>query len=563
MYRVSVDASQRLCGTIAVLLAMLVVLTTATNPADAAWRKKRGSTSPSSSSIVSNPQYAAIVVDANTGDILHAANADSLRHPASLTKIMTLYLLFERLESGKVKLDTQFEVSAHAASQAPSKLGLRPGQTISAEDAIKALVTKSANDIAVVVAEALAGSEEEFAGQMTRKARALRMSKTVYKNASGLPDDGQVTTARDQALLGLAIQERFPRYYRYFSTRSFAFRGRNMANHNRLLGRVEGVDGIKTGYIRASGFNLVTSVKRGGRHIVATVLGGKSAGQRDARMRELIEARIVEASTRKTAPKATEVAEAPEPAKSLRVASANAASAKSEPKVDAPLPVARPDADPVRAEAAKPATPAQQPQAGSTEPIKPHLVKTLTVRPGNAQVASVTPMTLFSPQPITAQADNAAAVETQPTASKTSTTIDKPLAPPPGARPGVLGVLTAKDLAEPVSKPAAVAAAEANGPTAPAFAPKPAAPAKEAKPRSGWIIQVGAFPDEDEARQKLANAKSKAAKLLSEADSFTEPVSKGEKTLYRARFAGFKQHEAEAACRYLKQNDFACMAIRN
>jgi D-alanyl-D-alanine carboxypeptidase len=554
MYRVSVGASPRLCGAFVALLTTLVVLTAAASPADAAWRKKRGASAPSSS-IVNNPQYAAIVVDANTGDILHSANADSLRHPASLTKIMTLYLLFERLESGKVKLDTQFEVSAHAASQAPSKLGLRPGQTISAEDAIKALVTKSANDIAVVVAEALAGSEDEFARQMTRKARALRMSKTVYKNASGLPDEEQITTARDQALLGLAIQDRFPRYYQYFSTRSFAFRGRAMANHNRLLGRVEGVDGIKTGYIRASGFNLVTSVKRGGRHIVATVLGGKTAGQRDARMRELIEARIVEASTKRTAPKATEVASASEPAKPVR-----AASAKAEPKVDAPLPLARPDMDPVRVEAANSVSPAQQPQAGSTEPIKPHLVKTLTVRPGTTQVASVAPMTLFSPQPITAQADNTPA-ETQPVAPKTAT-IEKPLAPPPGARPGVLGVLTAKDLADSAAKPVTVASADVTA-SAPTQSPAPKVATRDAKPRSGWIIQVGAFPDEDEARQKLVNAKSKAARLIGDADPFTEPVSKGDKTLYRARFAGFKQHEAEAACRYLKQNDFACMAIRN
>jgi D-alanyl-D-alanine carboxypeptidase len=564
MYCVTVGASPRLRGVFTAALAALVVLTAATDSTEAAWRKKRNT--PAASSITHNPQYAAIVVDANTGDILHSANPDSLRHPASLTKIMTLYLLFERLEAGKVKLDTQFEVSVHAASQAPSKLGLKPGQTISVEDAIKALVTKSANDIAVVVAEALGGSEDEFARQMTRKARALRMSKTVYKNASGLPDDEQVTTARDQALLGLAIQERFPRYYQYFSTRTFTFRGRSMGNHNRLLGRVEGVDGIKTGYTRMSGFNLVTSVKRGGRHIVATVLGGKSAGQRDARMRELIEARIAEASTKKTSPKATEVAEASEPAKPLRVASANAAPGKADPKVDAPLPVARPDADPVRVEATKPvplAQQAQQPQAGSTEPIKPHLVKTLTVRPGTTQVAAVAPMTLFSPQPITAQADNPAAVETQPTAAKTPT-IEKPLAPPPGARPGILGVLTAKDLAankEPV-RAVAFASAEASAP-APHAGTKPASQTRDAKPRSGWIIQVGAFPDEDEARQKLANVKTKAAKLIGDADSFTEPVSKGEKTLYRARFAGFKQHEAEAACRYLKQNDFACMAIRN
>lgn len=566
MYCVTVGASPRLRGALSALLAGLVVLAVTTDPADARWRKKRSASSASSSSIIHNPQYAAIVVDANNGDILHSANPDSLRHPASLTKIMTLYLLFERLEAGKIKLDTQLEVSAHAAAQAPSKLGLRPGQTISVEDAIKALVTKSANDIAVVIAEALAGSEDEFAKQMTRKARALRMTKTVYKNASGLPDDDQVTTARDQALLGIAIQERFPRYYQYFSTRSFKFRGRSMANHNRLLGRVEGVDGIKTGYIRASGFNLVTSVRRGGRHIVATVLGGKTASQRDARMRELIEARIVEASTKKAAPKPVEVAAAPE-AKPVRVAAA--AVPIPEPKPDNVTTGARAESEAARVDPTRPIPLAPQPQAGSTEPIKPRLVKTLTVRPGSTQVAAVAPLSLFSPEPITAQAANQTPAEVAQPVRAESARADtakeeKPL-PPPGARPGVLGVLTAKDLAaakEPANKPVKVATTAPSDVTA--SAPAPAKPAsRESKPRSGWIIQVGAFPDKDEALQKLSNAKTTAPKLLGDADPFTEPVSKGDKTLYRARFAGFKQHEAQAACRYLKQNDFVCMAIRN
>src|SRR5206468_10900647 len=174
-----------------------------------------------------NPAFSSIIVDGNSGATLSANNPDGIRHPASLTKIMTLYLLFERLDAGKMKLDTEMEVSEHAADQAPTKLGLKPGQTLKVEDAIKGLVTRSANDAAVVVAEAIAGDEDEFAKLMTRKARTLGMTRTVYKNASGLPDDDQVTTARDQAVLGRAIQERFPRYYRYFSIRSFTFRGQS------------------------------------------------------------------------------------------------------------------------------------------------------------------------------------------------------------------------------------------------------------------------------------------------------------------------------------------------
>ncbi len=241
-------------------------------------------------------------MDGNSGEVLHASNADATRHPASLTKIMTLYLLFERLDAGKIRLDTQLRVSEHAAEQAPTKLGLKPGQTISVEDAIKGVVTESANDAAVTIAENLGGDEAHFAELMTQKAHALGMSRTTYVNASGLPDDDQVTTARDEALLGRAIQQRFPRYYKYFSTEKFVYHGRAMRNHNHLLGVVSGVDGIKTGYIRASGFNLVASVHRDGRYLLTVVLGGRSAGERDADVRQLISAYIREASLQRTAP---------------------------------------------------------------------------------------------------------------------------------------------------------------------------------------------------------------------------------------------------------------------
>src|SRR2546421_4518375 len=253
-----------------------------------------------------SPAFSSIIVDGNSGATLSASNPDASRHPASLTKIMTLYLLFERLDAGKMKLDTEMQVSEHASEQAPTKLDLRPGQTIRVEDAIKGLVTRSANDAAVVIAEAIAGDEGDFAKLMTRKARALGMTKTVYRNASGLPDDEQVTTARDQSMLGRAIQDRFPRYYRYFSTTAFNYRGRSIRNHNRLLGSVEGVDGIKTGYTRASGFNLVTSIRRGNRHLVGVVLGGRSGGSRDATMRNLLAENLEKAATKRTVAAITE-----------------------------------------------------------------------------------------------------------------------------------------------------------------------------------------------------------------------------------------------------------------
>jgi D-alanyl-D-alanine carboxypeptidase len=249
-----------------------------------------------------NPPYAAIVVDANSDQVLHEASPDAPRHPASLTKIMTLYMLFEQIEAGKFKLDTLLPISAHAAMQTPTKLGLKANGTISVEDAIKGMCTRSANDAAVVVGEAVGGTEADFANLMTEKARALGMANTTYVNASGLPAEEQITTARDQAILGRAVQDRFPVYYRYFSTLTFRYRGKEIHNHNGLLGQVKGLDGIKTGYTEASGYNLVTSVRRDQRHIVAVVLGGKSGAARNERMRQLIEEHIPHASMRRTAP---------------------------------------------------------------------------------------------------------------------------------------------------------------------------------------------------------------------------------------------------------------------
>lgn len=240
---------------------------------------------------------AALVVDAKTGKVLYSSNADTRTYPASLTKIMTLYMLFESLDSGRDTLSTRITVSKHAASQPPSKLGLKPGQTISVKDAILSLVTRSANDIAAAIGEHLSGTESGFARQMTARARSLGMSSTTFRNASGLPDSAQVTTARDMAILGRAIQDRFPQYFDYFKVSSFTYKGTRIGNHNRLLGKYPGVDGIKTGYIRASGFNLVTSVNQKDRRVVAVVLGGSSGSSRDQRMAGLLKTYVPKAST--------------------------------------------------------------------------------------------------------------------------------------------------------------------------------------------------------------------------------------------------------------------------
>ena len=423
-----------------------------------------------------SPPYAAIVVDANSGSVLHAANADALRHPASLTKIMTLYLLFEQLEAGKFRLDTRLEVSAHAAAQAPSKLGLLPGQTHSVEDAIRALVTKSANDAAVVIAEAIGGDEDTFARMMTRKARALGMTRTVYNNASGLPDEDQVTTARDQATLGRAIQDRFPRYYRYFATPSFTYRGHAMRNHNQLLGRVEGVDGIKTGYTRASGFNLVSSVRRGNRHVVAVVLGGASGAARDARMRALIEQHIASASNNRTV---ANIAETSDIAAAAPKVSKPEVAAKPELRpirddVMAPVAVASAveTTEPTKPEAA-PATFARAPKPGSGEPINPVKVKTITVKAGNVADRRADP----ARRPDPAGRPGARAFRPGDACRGRAA----------GSRPGTLGTLPA-ETAQPatVYQTAAVTSAPI---TTESVAPR------QPHPRGPWIIQVGAFPE--------------------------------------------------------------------
>lgn len=236
-----------------------------------------------------NPRYAAIVIDAKTGTVLFSRNADATRYPASLTKIMTLYMAFEAVEQRKLTMNQKLKVSKRAAGQAPSKLGLQPGHTISLEDAIKALVTKSANDVATVIAEAISGTEYQFALDMTKRARQLGMNRTRFQNASGLPNRRQTTTARDIALLSQAIQTDYPQYYHYFSLRTFAWGGRKFGTHNNLLKNYSGTTGIKTGYTRASGFNLSAAVSRGNADLIGVVLGGRKASSRDTHMRSILD----------------------------------------------------------------------------------------------------------------------------------------------------------------------------------------------------------------------------------------------------------------------------------
>ena len=241
------------------------------------------------SAVPAEARYASLVMDTNTGKVLHAVNADTRNYPASLTKMMTLLLVFEELEAERWTLNTPIEISARAARQPASRLGLRRGQTITVEQAVLAMVTKSANDVAAAVAEAIGGSERKFALRMTARARELGMTRTTFRNASGLPHRGQLSTARDMARLARALIEDKGHYYHYFSIRRFEFAGTTHKNHNKLLATYDGTDGVKTGYIRASGFNLVASAKRGRHRLVGVVLGGKTSKQRNIHMATLLD----------------------------------------------------------------------------------------------------------------------------------------------------------------------------------------------------------------------------------------------------------------------------------
>jgi D-alanyl-D-alanine carboxypeptidase len=580
-----------------------------------------------------NPPYASIVYDVNSGRVLQATNADALRHPASVTKVMTLYMLFEQLETGRLKLSSELPVSREAASQAPSKLGLQPGETIQVEDAIKALVTKSANDVAVVVAEAIGGDEDRFGSMMTRKAHQLGMRRSHFENASGLPNPRQVTTARDLVTLGKAIQDRFPTYYKYFSTRSFTYEGRAHRNHNRLLGQVEGVDGIKTGYTRASGFNLLTSVKADGRHLITVVLGGKSARARDAQVASLVEnhmdrayagrrqtARTIDVATRDDTGEEEEDSGAPTPpsrdlpAPRVALAAEQPAPPAAAPATAAPIALPAPPTRPRTAVIAE--TGARAANGGDPGLTRGRPLALAASGSTNIVRSATTPLALVGTTPRSPALRWVPGAEPANQPARPIAHGDSRLVPPGNVRytnaipdaspkpedkqPLPVASAAGETLTEKTNKPAvaeepkkeerlpsiaarAKIAAETPPPapevrTEPAVEPKVAAtrtasiktarvePAPAAKPaavpvRTGWIIQLAATDSESKARSILDSAKEKAGRTLKEAEPFTEAITKGGATLYRARFAGFDDsNDANSACKVLKRSGFACIA---
>jgi len=444
-------------------------------------------------------QYAGIVVDAKTGKVLYSEDADSLRYPASLTKMMTLYLTFEALEAGKISKSTPVPFSKRASAEPPSKLGVRAGNSITVEQAILALVTRSANDASTALGELLGGSEERFGRIMTNKARALGMTRTTYRNANGLPNTAQMTTARDQARLGIALRQHFPQYYSYFSTRSFRFGKQTIGNHNRLLGNVRGVDGIKTGYTRAAGFNLVTSAQADGRSIVGVVLGGRSGAARDAQMRALV-------------------------AKYLPAASRRGGGDLIAQTADAPTMQAQAAEQPAEAAVAATGGSFNLPNSGPVPDFRYSGETTQSIEVAYAEPAKVGANPVLSENivPNTLESQSRKIAKAAPVAAAT---VDN-------------------QVTNSVAKPAAETPVSAT----------------ESKP-AGWVIQIGATPDKDQAMTLLENAKDKGGKALRGATPFTVAFASGDGHLYRARFSGFtNQDKALNACKTLKRKGFACWA---
>jgi D-alanyl-D-alanine carboxypeptidase len=441
----------------------------------------------------------AIVIDAKTGKVLYSADANGRRYPASLTKMMTLYLTFEAMAKGRISRNTPVPFSARASAEAPTKLGVRAGSSVPVEIAILSIVTKSANDSATALGELLGGSEDNFARMMTAKARQLGMNGTVFRNANGLPDPGQFTTAHDMAMLGIALREHYPQYYGYFSQRSFLYGRQRINGHNRLLGRIKGVDGIKTGYTRASGFNLVSSVADGDRRLIAVVMGGTSGRSRDNQMAALINTYMPRTSTRGGGNLIAK-AGGDNPIKALAKVFL--------PKHDAPTPDDKPVTD-----------------------------DTVVASADNDAVVASTDDGQDDTQQV--------AEETKPVlqVKKVKTVAVAAMAPAPKVEQATSQAVTA--YADPT-------------PAAPAIDP-----VKTSSVPSGWVVQVASSPTKSGAEALLDKTSKQAPRVLADASGFTVAFDNDGTTYYRARFGGFGSKDAAwKACDALKRKKISCYAVQ-
>ena len=469
---------------------------------------------------------AALVVDGATGKVLYARNETAERHPASLTKMMTLYLLFDALKRGQVNMQTPLAVSWHASVQKPTKLNLRPGETIDVDTAIRAIVIRSANDVAVVIAEALGGTESHFAEMMTERARQIGMKETNFHNASGLPDPLQITTASDLAVLAHHLAYDYPQYFSYFGLSGFRYKSVWYPTHDNLIGRYEGADGIKTGYTGASGFNLVSSVTRGTTHIVAVVMGGRTAVRRDLEMVRLLDQTFTQIAAnpslvaRATVPWQQVAQNAPPPAIAgfslPQVAPAQFAALSPVPQTvqaedeDAAETARAPDENFSLIHAEGPAA-----NKSAAPPAKPQPA----VPPAVAKALSP-----HSPRPD----ETLATAQALLVRTASNNTAD---APRPQMRPSLAEDKT-----------------EGDADTTP-------------RPGHNWTIQIGAYADKALADAQLKTYYGKAQDVLARASKIIAPITspKGH-TLYRARFGLFAEQEAREVCNRLTQRGQTCFA---
>jgi len=471
---------------------------------------------------------AAIVIDGVNGRVLYERDAYELRYPASLTKLMTLYLLFEAVHNGSLSLTTELPTSAFAASQSPTKLNLRRGDTIPVETAIKALVVRSANDVAVVVAEALGGTEENFARMMTAKAGQLGMLNTHFANASGLPDAEQLTTAADMALLGRRIAYDFPQFFPYVSVTAFTFRGTHYTGHNNLIGSFEGADGLKTGYIRASGFNLATSAVRGNKHVIGVVLGGTTAASRDQEMRRLLTIAFEEAEKNP-----------------MLLAYANVPWREGDgPKTQAmwgpppTLDVALTAFGPQRYSTAPPPNEIALAAALNTAQLRPTdtLPASQPLRIAGTDYASMNVQEAYPGADVIG-----ALIESGNAPFQETLTVSEPVAHLlPAQKPDLI--------------PASLNLEQGD------FGGVPDVP------ETGrlWSVQIGAFSDEATANARLDQTASRAGDVLSAAERHVVPLTAEDgRTLYRARFGNFAETEAYAVCRQMMTRGDTCFAALN
>ncbi|MBY0354441.1 MAG: D-alanyl-D-alanine carboxypeptidase [Rickettsiales bacterium] len=484
-----------------------------------------------------NPRYAALVLDADSGQVLFEAHAREKRYPASLTKMMTLYMVFDALESGKWTLNKKLVASKKAASQPQTNIALRAGDQITVEQSIKALVTRSANDVAVVLAESLGKTDWNFGVMMTNKARALGMKNSVFRNPNGLPDSRQYTTAYDMAVLGVALRRDFPQYFSYFNTRSFTYKGRTYGSHNRVLDRFPGVDGIKTGFINASGFNLVSSVKRDGITMVAVVMGGVTAASRDNHMVELLKKHF------------TQLAEAKKNA-NLYASKGKTDVSASEVAVEVPAPKFKPTDNVSNVASLVPASGNEVTSSSRPAPVAALLSSSAI--DARVQTSSHTPRASIDYKAISGQASGRLTPALSPSGSDAAAQENAQK----------INVAPLFDVSFISTAKASESPRKGTLDYQYALLDTDAAPAETPRAGKGWGIQVGAFRSEDQARDAVSRAIQMVEGELKNA--YTNITSDGQRAaaIHRARLGNLSKAEAENACRKLNALNSACFPLR-